>query len=235
MGRTMERRSETLDGIDIFHAIPVGVRQELAARCSWRDYKPKQQVVGHQEDTRNVYFLVSGKARASIYSAAGRQVTFRDIKAGEMFGEFAAIDGEPRSASVEAVQRSLVATMSPDLFWEVLRTQPEVMASVLKRLTLQVRALSERVYEFSTLAVRNRIHAELLRLADGVVSETGNAVLYPAPTQTDIAARISTQRETVNRELSELAKAGLIEQHGRTLVIRDVARLRQLVNEVVEH
>jgi CRP-like cAMP-binding protein len=108
------------------------------------------------------------------------------------------------------------------------------MAAVLKRLTGQVRTLSERVYEMSTLAVRNRIHAELLRLAKDLVSETGNAVLYPAPTDADIAARIATTRETVNRELGDLVEAGLIEKRGRTLVIRDVERLRRLVDEVVE-
>jgi CRP/FNR family cyclic AMP-dependent transcriptional regulator len=230
----MERRGETLDDVGIFNDLAVEVRRGFSARCTWRDFKPRQQIVGHQEDTRNVFFLISGKARASIYSAAGRMVTFRDIRAGDMFGEFSAIDGEPRSASVEATQRSLVAIMSPDLFWEVLRTQPPVMAAVLKRLTGQVRTLSERVYEMSTLAVRNRIHAELLRLAKDLVSETGNAVLYPAPTDADIAARIATTRETVNRELGDLVEAGLIEKRGRTLVIRDIERLRRLVDEVVE-
>jgi CRP-like cAMP-binding protein len=230
----MERRGETLDDVGIFSELSAEVRRSFAARCTWRDFKPRQQIVGHQEDTRNVFFLISGKARASIYSAAGRMVTFRDIRAGDMFGEFSAIDGEPRSASVEATQRSLVAIMSPDLFWEVLRTQPPVMAAVLKRLTRQVRTLSERVYEMSTLAVRNRIHAELLRLAKELVSETGNAVLYPAPTDADIAARIATTRETVNRELGDLVEAGLIKKQGRTLVISDVERLRRLVDEVVE-
>jgi CRP/FNR family transcriptional regulator, cyclic AMP receptor protein len=230
----MERRGETLDDVGIFSELAAEVRRGFAGRCTWRDFKPRQQIVGHQEDRRNVFFLITGKARASIYSAAGRMVTFRDIRAGDMFGEFSAIDGEPRSASVEATQRSLVAIMSPDLFWEVLRTQPPVMAAVLKRLTGQVRTLSERVYEMSTLAVRNRIHAELLRLAKDLVSETGNAVLYPAPTDADIAARIATTRETVNRELGDLVEAGLIEKRGRTLVIRDVERLRRLVDEVVE-
>jgi CRP-like cAMP-binding protein len=230
----MERRGETLDDVGIFSELTAEARRGFAGRCTWRDFKPRQQIVGHQEDTRNVFFLITGKARASIYSAAGRMVTFRDIRAGDMFGEFSAIDGEPRSASVEATQRSLVAIMSPELFWEVLRTQPPVMAAVLKRLTGQVRTLSERVYEMSTLAVRNRIHAELLRLAKDLVSETGNAVLYPAPTDADIAARIATTRETVNRELGDLVEAGLIKKQGRTLVIADVERLRRLVDEVVE-
>lgn len=231
----MDRRHETLDGIDIFGGLSLSARRALAARCTWRDFKPRQQIVGHQEDSRNVFFLAAGKAYATIYSEAGKQVTFRDINAGETFGEFAAIDGQLRSASVEAVTRCTVATMSSDLFWEVMRTEPEVMAAVLKRLTRQVRVLSEKVYELATLAVRKRIQAELLRLAEPSITEVGNAVLFPAPTDADIASRVATTRETVNRELSEMMEAGVIEKHGRTLVIPNVNKLRRLVEEMTEH
>jgi CRP-like cAMP-binding protein len=135
---------------------------------------------------------------------------------------------------VEAVTKCTVATMSPEVFWEVLRTEPTVMADVLKRLIRQVRTLSEKVYELATLAVRKRIQAELLRLAEPSVTEVGNAVLFPAPTDADIAARVATTRETVNRELSEMIEAGIIEKHGRTLVIPNVEKLRQLAAEMAE-
>ena len=228
----MERRHDTLDGIDILGTLTPETRRGLAGRCTWRDFKPRQQIVGHQEDSRTVFFLTAGKAHATIFSENGKQVTFRDINAGEMFGEFAAIDGKPRSATVEAVTKCTVATMSPEVFWEVLRTEPTVMADVLKRLIRQVRTLSEKVFELATLAVRKRIQAELLRLAEPSVTEVGNAVLFPAPTDADIAARVATTRETVNRELSEMIEAGIIEKHGRTLVIPSVEKLRRLAVEM---
>ena len=136
--------------------------------------------------------------------------------------------------SNEAVTRCTVATMSPDLFWEVLRTEPTVMAAVLKRLTRQMRVLSEKVFESATLPVRKRIQAELLRLAEPSVTEVGNAVLFPAPTDADIASRVATTRETVNRELSEMVEAGVIEKHGRTLVIPSIEKLRRLAAEAAD-
>lgn len=231
----MERRHDTLDGIEILGGLSADSRRTLAARCTWRDFKPRQQIVGHQEDSHTVLFLTAGKAHATIFSENGKQVTFRDINAGEMFGEWAAIDGKPRSASVEAVTRCTVATMSPELFWEMLRTEPVFMAAVMKRLTRQVRTLSDKIYELSILAVRKRIQAELLRLAEPSVTATGNAVLFPAPTDADIASRVATTRETVNRELGEMVDAGVIEKHGRTLVIPSVEKLRTLAAEITEH
>jgi len=70
-----------------------------------------------------------------------------------------------------------------------------------------------------------------LRVAQPSETEFGNAVLYPAPTAGDIAARVATTRETVARELSLLERAAIIERRGRTLVIPDFKKLRGLVEE----
>src|SRR5262245_4879364 len=99
----MERRHDTLDGIDILAGLTAEAGGILAVRGTWREFKAHEQFIGHQEDSRTVLFLTAGKAHATSFSESGRQVTFRDINAGEMFGEFAAIDGKPRTATVEAV------------------------------------------------------------------------------------------------------------------------------------
>jgi CRP-like cAMP-binding protein len=57
-------------------------------------------------------------------------------------------------------------------------------------------------------------------------------VLDPAPRHVDIAARVSTNREQVTRELSALAKSGLLQRNGRALVVSDLRALEALVNEV---
>ncbi len=104
---------------------------------------------------------------------------------------------------------------------------------MLKRLSKQVRDLTERVFEFSTLAVKNRIHAELLRLARDHAGDGDSAVISPAPTHAEIASRVSTHREAVTRKLNELAHVGLIEQHGRVLTIRSISKLARMVEEVL--
>ena len=58
------------------------------------------------------------------------------------------------------------------------------------------------------------------------------ARIDPAPKHTEIASQVSTYREQVTRELSALAKQGLVERAGRALVIPDIARLEKIVAEV---
>ena len=228
----MGQDEETLGGIELFENLPVPDLKALASRCLWRRYTVDQQIVGHLDQTRDVFFIVEGSVRAIIYSLAGKEITFRDISAGDMFGEFSAIDGQPRSAHVIALRDSLIASMSAEEFWHALRDYPIVAEATFKRLTKQLRVLSERVFEFSALTVKNRIHAELLRLARDHVRGENTAAISPVPTHADIASRVSTHREAVTRELNDLERAGLIERRQGEFIIRDVAHLARMVEEV---
>ena len=125
--------------------------------------------------------------------------------------------------------------MSAEIFWEILRTYPDVAALVMKRLANSVRTLTERVFEFSALAVRNRVHAELLRLAGHHMIGDNVAMIRPAPTHAELASRISTHREAVTRELNHLSRDGLVERQAGALAIHDVERLARLVQNVVGH
>jgi CRP/FNR family cyclic AMP-dependent transcriptional regulator len=229
-------RSESLQGIAIFRALSADVVAALSRRCRWRRYGAGQTIVQYQDEGREVYFVVRGRVCAIFHSASGREIRFGDLVEGEMFGEFAAIDGAPRTADVVAVTDALIASMSADQFWEVMRQHESVRAAILRRLTGLARSMLQRVVEFSTLPVRGRLHAELLRLAQVGAQETDRttAVISPAPTHAEIASRISTHREAVTRELNELARAKLIEKRGRDLIICDIEMLASLVEDPVE-
>jgi CRP/FNR family transcriptional regulator, cyclic AMP receptor protein len=227
---------DTLVGISIFRELAPDVVEMLSRRCRWRRYGADQTILQCQDKSRDVYFIVRGWVRATYHSACGREVRFRDLPAGDIFGEFAAIDGEPRSADIVSVTDTLIASMSADLFWDVLRRYEPVCAAILRRLTSTVRAAQQRVVEFSTLPVRSRVHAELLRLArlNAPDPDQTIAVIAPAPTHAELASRISTHREAVSRELSNLARAKLIEKRGTALIIRDIVGLVNLVEETLE-
>ena len=221
-----------LRDIALLEGLSDAALEALARRCAWRSFAPDQTIISRDADDRNVYFIVSGRARATMYSHAGRQVTFRDQVAGEFLGELSAIDGEPRALDVVALESTLVASLTPAAFAELLREQPALVDRVLRRLTGLLRDISERVIELSTLGVPNRIHAELLRLAIEAGIEGNTARLSPAPKHADIASRVSTNREQVTRELSALTRTGLVSKDGSALVVRDVGRLEQMVREV---
>lgn len=229
---TVQASTLGLRTVRLLHGLSQERLEILAAQCNWRRVEPGQVIVARNSPDRDVHFVVSGRVRVTSFSAGGRQVTFRDEEAGEMFGDIAAIDARPRSADVLALDSVLVASLSPEHFRDLIAAEPLVRERVLQRLAGLVRLLSERVIELSTLGVQNRIHAELLRLARAS-GQAGNRIrIDPAPKHADIASQVSTYREQVTREFSALTKQGLLEKDGTGIVLTDVERLERIVTEV---
>lgn len=224
----------SLEGVAIFRCLSSNALERVKRLCSCRRYGPRDLIVDHLDSSDEVFFLLTGDARVTIRSADGKAVSFRELGPGGMFGEYAAIDGRARSANVEARTGCLVVSMPGSAFRELLETEPKVTKFLLEHFVREIRELTTRVYEFSTLAVRYRIQAELLRLARLSAPEGKIARIVPAPTHAEIASRTSTHREAVTRELNRLAKMGVLDQLNRELWIKDVYRLATFVDDSVD-
>jgi CRP/FNR family cyclic AMP-dependent transcriptional regulator len=221
----------SLDGISLFAGLESSVRAQIGERCAWHSYEQGAWIVNYLDSSNDVFFIVAGEVRITIYSLSGKAVSFCDLGPGDVFGEYAAIDGESRSASVQASSNCLIASMPAAGFLKLLQTEPSVNHELLLKLLKTVRTLDRRVYEFSTLAVNNRIRAEVLRIANRSSRKGKCAYLVPAPTHVEIASRVSTHREAVTRELTRLTHLGILERQGHTLVVKDVERLEMIVHD----
>ncbi len=118
-----------------------------------------------------------------------------------------------------------------DTFKKLITDYPKIALVVLQDLAAMVRAADERIMDLSTLSAINRVHSELLRLAEIDDDNDNMAVITPIMTHSDIAARASTTRETVSRVLSNLARIRILERGKKTLRVLDVIRLSNLIED----
>lgn len=231
--RPVEITGESLASIRILSSLGLAERTKIAKRVQGFSYRANHQIVSHNDHSNDVYLIVSGSVRVTFYALSGREVTFRDLGAGDLFGDIAAIDGNTRSATVVSLADTFVGTIPAAGFWEVINNYPEVAREVLTGLAFLVRRLSDRVVEFSTLGVNNRIHAELLRLAREHTQDDNQAEISPVPKHLEMANRVSTHREAVTRELNNLEQNGLIERSKSVLRVKDVSQLERMVRDVI--
>lgn len=224
---------ESLDHLEVFEALDAGQRAEVLKYCEGRRYDSRRQIVSHDDAGHDVFFLVGGKVQATIFSSSGKVITFQELREGAMFGELSALDEKPRTANVVAVTESRVIHLPAAQFRELFWAHRSVGEATLRRVTGMVRYLCTRVLEFHLLPVNDRVHAELVRLAGVEEAVDNRVVLSPIPTHADFASRIGTNREAVTRELNALTKSGILERHGRDLIIKDLARLRAMVEEAM--
>ena len=209
----MRITGESLQGIKLFASLNPDARAELARTCVSRSFDARTDIVVYGDGSNDVFFLLTGRVRATIFSVSGKEVAFRDLAPGDAFGDLSAIDGRGRCASVIALNKCVTLSMSASQFRNTYREYPDIAEAVMRQLSGVVRGLSERVLEQSTLGVRDRVCAELLRIAHTAECRAYEGFTWAPcpPTHDDIAKRISTQREAVTKEISELRRQGILE------------------------
>lgn len=228
---SIDRAIAMLSSIKEFQNLSSKDIEMAVAVCQWYRYETDSEIIHYHDQSNGVFFVVQGEVRIMYHGLSGQEVILCDLCSGEMFGELTAIDGRSGSATAIAKTSVLLAAMSADDYCNLIYTNRKIAEVILQRLTGQIRRLSERIYDYSTLAVRSRIQSELLRFAMKNMDSENTAIISPAPTQAEIANLVSTHREAVSRELNELVKNKLIKRQKNTLLVLDIEKLSRLVTD----
>ena len=235
MSKAPQPSSLGLRSIDLLAGLSNECLDAIGRQCVWRRFEPEQALIARDQDDRDLHLIIAGVVRVTSYSQSGRETSFRELSAGDSFGELSALDGRPRSADVVALRAGLLASLSPADFRALLQQEWAVNERVLLRLTDLARSLIDRVLDLSTLSVQQRVCLELLRLARASGSAGKEVRIAPAPRHADLAHLVSSYREQVTRELSALARAGVVAREGGALVVRDLQRLEQIAGRPGAH
>lgn len=203
----------------LLEALPNSVRELLKSREYTVKFEAGDQILRQDDNSRDVFFINYGKALVTFYTERGDRLSFTEMGAGQSFGELSAIDMQPRTANVVALENTSLTRIRHQQFQSLLRGNPDFADYILRQLVTLVRRLNTRIYELRALDSRHRIYAELLRLAKCGHPEGDRVIIDNPPTHTEIAARINSHREAVSRTCRALMREGLLEKPSKKLVL----------------
>jgi len=199
---------------DLFKDLTLEEQSDVGKLLHIQQYKVGNFIVSSEHPGTDVFFIISGRVRACAFTGKGKLVHFEELAAGYVFGELAAIDRGQRSGDCIALNDVVIAKMSREDFLRTAHEYPSVFDTLLIRLVAMVRRQMERVFEFSSCTVSQRVRNELVRISAAEVTEsTASDVpikLSAPPTHVEIASRIGSHREAVTRELNKLNSMGVI-------------------------
>jgi CRP/FNR family transcriptional regulator, cyclic AMP receptor protein len=221
-----------LAGFDLFASLSEDALGVIENACTSRRYAREEQIIDRDSRSRDVLFVISGRAKMLNYSVSGREIVLDDLIPGSSFGEIGAIDDQPRLAEVVAIDDVLLTVIPQLVFLQALKAHPQVAVSLMRRLARTVRAADERIMDLSTLAAHERVYAEVLRRAQVRMIGDNTAEIVPIPLHSEIASKTSTTRETVARAISNLARRGIVSRAKTALCVHDIHALRQIVARV---
>ncbi len=218
----MDITPDSLLGCRFFDHLERAERAHVVRYCEGRRYRPGVEIIRHGDASRDVYFILAGRVQASLLTASGKVVSFQELGQGEMFGELSALDGEPRSTSVVAIDETTLVRISGPNFKDLIARNATLAEQTLLRLCALSRFLCERAFEARAFHVPDQIRLEVARIISAHPSDGGGVTIQGPPTHAEIARRVGTTREQVTRVMREYAKRGLIEQTRKTWNVQDV-------------
>jgi CRP-like cAMP-binding protein len=197
-------------------------RDALEAMGRRHNFGAGQVLFFEGDDAQDVLFLVEGIVKVVTTAASGNQVILDLVSAGSVLGELSAIDGQPRSASVEAVTPIDVLVLRIEDFKNFLVRHPQAAAELLGVVAARLRMASQRQLEFGSSDALTRLCRCILAMIDrfGGPNESSSVSLPIA--QHDLAKLTGLSREAVVKGLRRLRELGWIESSGRSVVVRDL-------------
>lgn len=229
--------SEALTGAEVARQtegqFPEELRSALRARGRTIFVRRDQIIVAEGLDSTDVFLIISGSVKISLFSRGGRETILREMGPGQLFGELAAIDRQPRSASVVALEDTSLIHLTGDEFLAFLETAPTGALWMARQLSMRVRDLTQKIFELTTMPVNTRLHCELVRLGMRSGVRDDKAVIDRFPTHSYLASNIGSHREAISRELAYLTKQAILKQTGRKMLILSVSRLKAMALQFV--
>jgi CRP/FNR family cyclic AMP-dependent transcriptional regulator len=186
--------------------LPPALLERLAVHGNVRSFAAHAILINEGDQTDTLYILLAG--RVKLYSSAdnGREIVITELTPGQYFGELS-LDGAPRSLSAQALEPTRCCVVAGAELRQFLAAEPDFALHLTHKLIRMARRLTDQVKSLALQDVYGRVVRLLMESSDEVGAER---VLRHKLTQQDIADRVGSSREMVNRIMKELAAGGYV-------------------------
>jgi CRP/FNR family cyclic AMP-dependent transcriptional regulator len=221
--------TEILAKVPLFSGLEEGERERLARLLRARHYTRGEVIFLEGDEGTALCLIAEGRIRIQLTGTDGREVVINVYGTGEIFGELALLDGEPRSADAIAQDAARVFWLQRGDFEAFLDSHPRAAMTMLASLSRRLRHTTRVVQDATFRDVPSRLARVLLDLAARNGQAIPNGIRIESRlTQGELASMVGASRETVNRALRGFEQRGLIgwESNRITINLPDQLRAR---------
>jgi CRP/FNR family cyclic AMP-dependent transcriptional regulator len=216
--------------VSIFADLPEEDMRALTSVAKRRIFRAGE-VIFHREDPGQVLYMIKdGKVKICIISPDGQEISLAVLGKGEYFGEFALLDGLPRSSDAVALEKVECYTLQRSDFQNAILKNPKIAVLVLEALTKRLRNTDQMIEDLIFLDVYGRVAKKLLELADthGVKVDDGIRIDVRL-TQQELASMVGASRESVNKVLGYFTDKNFISTDKHRITLHRIADLKRRI------
>jgi CRP-like cAMP-binding protein len=211
----------------LFSSLDEKARRDIAAFAKPRSFSTGEPICRLGDRGDSMMAVVVGTVRISLPTTRGKEVILADLRAGELFGEIAVLDGKPRSADATALTNCELMVLERRDLLPFLERNPGTCMKLMEMVCARLRHSDERMADITFLNLPVRLAKTLLNYEPEVRVGTKLSL-----SQSELAEMAGGTREKVNRCLREWQRRGIIELKNRWTIIRKPDVLRELVESI---
>ena len=228
----MQTESEAvyLKQVPLFAGLADEDIRELMAVAKRRTFR-SGEVIFHREDPGQVLYVIKeGKVKISLISPDGQEISLVVFGKGECFGEFAILDGLPRSADAIAMEKVECYTLQRSDFHKAIMRNPKIAIQVMEVLSKRLRSTDQMVEDLIFLDVYGRVAKKLLELADTHGTKVENGIRIDVRlTQQELASMVGSSRESVNKVMGYITDKNFISTDKHKITLHRITDLKRRI------
>ena len=206
----------SLESSKLFGHLPPPELKKLQEVTRELTFSPGQQIFKEGDPGDGMYVVKAGEVQISAMMSHGERHVFSRVLPGDVFGEMAVLDNQPRSAGASAQGDTTVYFIPREQLVKMLKESPDLSMTVIQE-------ISGRLREFNRQYIRTVLQAERMALVGRFASSIVHDLKNPL---------------TIISIAADLAGAANATEEGRKLaqerIGKQVERITNLVNDILE-
>lgn len=228
-------KSDFLGKVSIFNSLKKEDLELLANATHEVTYKKGEVIISREEIGSTFFIVKSGKVKVTAEALGGREIVLSTLHPLAFFGEMSILDGEPRSATITALEETTLITMERDVFRRILHSYPEITIKILTILCQRLRRADELIQSLRFLSASGRTIQTLFKLSDehGVATEDGRLIDIKL-THQELASLAGTSRESMRKIITYFQQRGCLKFYrGKITILNEDMLLKTFAQSIV--
>ena len=187
-----------------------------------RTVPSKTVLVSAGEPPEQLYHVLSGSVEVLIEDDGGNEIVLAYLSKGQFFGEMGLFGIDKRTAFVRARGRTEIAEMPYPRFRQLANETPSLTFEIATQLAMRLERTNRKLSDLAFVDVSGRIAHALLDLCNEPEAMTHPEGMQIRVSRQELSRLVSCSREMAGRVLKALEAQGLLQAHGKTIVLYDV-------------
>jgi CRP-like cAMP-binding protein len=224
----LEEEVQVVSRVEILEPLSEEELRELLRQSPDTHLDPGETFYTPEDTTENLYILKKGRVRI-FRQSDGRELTLAEIEPGTIFGEMALTAQRIRGAYAQALEPSILITMSRADLEHLMLNKPEVGIRITHLLSERLHSYEERMEDLTLKDIHARLANLILLLCEGEGVMTPQDIKIPHHyTHERLGTMIGANREAVTRAFGQLQDEGAVELRRRLIHVSDIEALRRV-------